>query len=393
MIAIRTGVLFILLCIKLFAITPTVTEMSWENGVSFLRFLEKNKIPLSLFYSLSSEDKESVADITAGTKYQILKDSDNSVAQILIPVTDELQAHIYKAKNNEYKIDFTPIIYETQNRILNIKLERSVSQDIYEYTGSPTLSIAFLSAFKGHGVDFKKINKGDQIVISYTQKVSLGKPFGTPSIEYAMLKTKNKKYTVYKFNDKYYDKDGKQKEVFFLTRPIDNARITSGFSLKRYHPILKKYRAHLGVDYGAPRGTPIKAAGDGRVKFVGNKSGYGKTIIIKHSGEYETLYAHLSGFAKGLKSGQNIKQGRVIGYVGSSGLSTGPHLHFGLYQSQKAINPEKVLKIVKSNLNSKTKDKFKALVAKSDLKIEQILQSESLSSKNEKTIDIIEYQP
>lgn len=387
----RFALLCLLLCFKIFALSPSVSEMTWENGVSFLRFLEKNKIPLSIFYSMSSEDKESVSDITAGTKYQLLKDTDESVLQILIPITDELQVHIFKAQNGVYKIDFIPIIYENTQKTLNIKIERSISQDIFEYTGSPSLAAAFLRAFRGQGVDFRRINRGDHIIVVYTQKERMGRAFGTPSIEYAMLKSRNRVYSVYKFNDKYYDRDGKQQENFFLTRPVDNARITSGFSLKRYHPILKRYRAHLGVDYGAPRGTPVKAAGEGVVKFIGSKSGYGKTIIIRHAGDYETLYAHLNGFAKGLKVGQRVKQGRLIGYVGSSGLSTGPHLHFGLYQSNKAINPERVLKVVKSQLDKKSKQQFAKFVASCDDSLEQIANNSPLSPKYQAFEDLVEY--
>lgn len=387
----RLAALLIILSIKVFALSPSIQELNWENGVSFLRFLEKNKIPLSVFYSLSTEDKESVADITAGTRYEILRLDDGTAQQILIPITDELQAHIFKNSKNEYKIDFIPIIYESKDEILNLKLEKSVSQDIYAHTSSSMLAAAFNNAFRGQGIDFRRINKGDQIIISYTQKYRLGKPFGTPNINYAMLKTKNKTYTTYKFNDKFYDRDGKEQDNFFLTKPVDNARITSRFSLKRFHPVLKKYRAHLGVDYGAARGTPVKAAGDGVIKFIGTKSGYGKTIIIKHASEYETLYAHLNGYAKGLKTGQRVKQGRLIGYVGSSGLSTGPHLHLGLYRNQKAINPESVLKVVKSTLDKSKSEKFKTLVAQSDRKLNEILQSMPLSPKIVPISPIIEY--
>lgn len=388
----RFVALLLFLCIKVLALSPSVQEQSWENGVSFLRFLEKNKISLNLFYSLSSEDKESVADITAGTRYEILRGDDGVAEQILIPITDELEAHIYKS-GSEYKIDFIPIVYESYVKTLNIKLERTISQDIYAHTGSSALAVAFNQAFRGQGVDFKRINKGDTIIINYTQKYRLGRAFGTPVINFAMLKTRQKTYSVYHFNDKFYDRDGKERDSFFLIRPLDNARITSGFSLKRYHPVLKRYRAHLGVDYGAPRGTPVKAAGDGVVKFVGSKSGYGKTIIIKHASEYETLYAHLNGFAKGIKTGQRVKQGKVIGYVGSSGIATGPHLHLGLYLNKKAINPERVLKVVKSQLDKSRSAKFKAVVAAADAKMNEVLASGVLSPKTPPKAPLVEYQP
>ncbi|HIE34579.1 MAG TPA: M23 family metallopeptidase, partial [Campylobacterales bacterium] len=163
---------------------------------------------------------------------------------------------------------------------------------------------------------------------------------------------------------RYYDEKGKEVEGFLLKKPVRNARITSKFTLRRYHPILKKYRAHLGVDFGARKGTPVMAAGSGRVIFVGRKGGYGKTIIIRHSDGYKTLYAHLSKYRKGIKRGKYVKQGQIIGYVGNTGLSTGPHLHFGLYKNNRPINPLSVVKITRSRLYSKKKREFLKLVKK-----------------------------
>ena len=115
----------------------------------------------------------------------------------------------------------------------------------------------------------------------------------------------------------------------FLRTPVRFARISSRFNLRRKHPVLHKVRAHRGVDYAAPVGTPIKAAGAGRIEFLGRKGGYGKTIIIRHTGGvYSTLYAHMNGFAKKLRTGSAVRQGQTIGYVGKTGLATGPHLHY-----------------------------------------------------------------
>ncbi|MCM4450335.1 M23 family metallopeptidase, partial [Escherichia coli] len=126
--------------------------------------------------------------------------------------------------------------------------------------------------------------------------------------------------------------------------------------------ILKRYRAHLGIDYAAPTGTPVKSAGKGVVTFIGTKGGYGNVIQIKHDSGYMTLYAHLSRFAK-IKNGQKVNQGQVIAYVGSTGMSTGPHLHFGVYLNNKAINPASVVKIAKSELSGKAKENFKHIIA------------------------------
>ena len=190
---------------------------------------------------------------------------------------------------------------------------------------------------------------------------------------------------------KFYDKNGKKNDKFLLVRPLTNARITSAFTLKRWHPILQRYRAHLGVDYGAPKGTPIKAAGDGTVKFVGQKSGYGRTVIISHAGGYETLYAHLNGFAKGIRSGLRVKQGTLIAYVGTSGMSTGPHLHFGLYLGGKPINPESAIKVVKNIEDKKESAKFKAVVNRDDELIRQALSNDKEYHKVEFFPNVIDF--
>ncbi len=125
----------------------------------------------------------------------------------------------------------------------------------------------------------------------------------------------------------------------FLRTPVEFTRISSPFNPNRRHPVLNTIRAHKGTDYAAPRGTPIKASGDGKVTLAGRKGGYGNTIIIRHGQTYETLYAHLNAFHRGIRSGVRVKQGQIIGYVGSTGLATGPHLHYEFYVNGSVRNP------------------------------------------------------
>ena len=167
---------------------------------------------------------------------------------------------------------------------------------------------------------------------------------------------------IFLFNDTYYGRDGKELESFLLAKPVVYKRISSYFTTARFHPVLKRYRAHLGVDYAAPTGTPVKSSGNGTVTFIGTQGGYGKVIKIKHASGYTTLYAHLSRFAK-IKTGQKVKQGELIGYVGSTGMSTGPHLHFGVYLNNKAINPLSVVKIAKSELSAQAKAEFRQKIS------------------------------
>ena len=125
----------------------------------------------------------------------------------------------------------------------------------------------------------------------------------------------------------------------FVRSPVDFARISSRFSVGRFHPILNKIRAHQGVDYAAPRGTPIKATGDGKVELAGRRGGYGNTVIIAHGKTYKTLYGHMQGFAKGIHAGSAVKQGQVIGYIGTTGLSTGPHVHYEFQVNGVHVDP------------------------------------------------------
>jgi murein DD-endopeptidase MepM/ murein hydrolase activator NlpD len=195
----------------------------------------------------------------------------------------------------------------------------------------------------------------------YTQKERLGKPFGSPDIKVAMIETGKKKEFIYaderglpymgSCKTVTYDAKGnpvtaeeirrlKRKQRFGM--PLRHVRITSRFTYKRWHPILHRYRPHLGVDFGARRGTPLLAVNAGKVIFSGRKGGYGNVVKIKHRGGYVSLYAHQSRIR--VKKGQQVKKGQVIGYVGSTGRSTGPHLHFGLYKNGRAVDPLKVLK-------------------------------------------------
>ncbi|ARR00132.1 peptidoglycan DD-metalloendopeptidase family protein [Campylobacter porcelli] len=362
-------ILSILAFMNLNAVNVSVEELIWPQGDTFLTFLERHNIPLSIYYNLSGEDKELASELSAGTKFQILRDINDEISQILLPISNEIQIHIFKDINNHYSLDFIPIVYEIEEMILNVQIQDSPYKEIKKATNDEILANAFNKSFNG-SVNFKTLQKGDRLAIIYERKKRLGKYIGEPNIKVAMVETRGKQNYIYKFNDVFYNADGKEIENFLLTRPVPNARISSRFNPKRFHPVLKRYRAHLGVDYAAPRGTKIYAAGDGVVSFVGNKGGYGKTVTIDHSNGYMTLYAHVNGYAKGIKKGKKVKKGQLIAYVGSTGLSTGPHLHFGLYKNGNAINPESVVRIAKSELKKEQKIEFNKLKESLDNQIQ-----------------------
>jgi murein DD-endopeptidase MepM/ murein hydrolase activator NlpD len=185
----------------------------------------------------------------------------------------------------------------------------------------------FSVLYEEHFLDGEKLRNGPILAAEFTNQ---GRTF------------KAVRYTDSNENSNYYTPEGNSMRKAFLRTPVDFARISSHFNLKRKHPILNRIRAHKGTDYAAPTGTPIKAAGDGRVTWAGTKGGYGRTVKIQHGQSYKTLYAHMSRYGKGIKNGVRVKQGQIIGYVGSSGLATGPHLHYEFYFNGEVRNPVSV---------------------------------------------------
>lgn len=371
--------IILLICILFNTLfSAQIEELSWQKGESFLTFLEKNKIPLKLYYDLDKEDQELCSEIQSGNRFFSYTEEDGSLIQALIPVSLDMQIHIYKDSSNEYKFQTLPINYTEKSELIAIPITESISNDIQKATGDVTIAAILNTLFSNSNADFKKMKKGDFIAIEYNQKTYMGKLHGMPEINAAMIQINGKPF--YRFrnskDDKYYDENGVGfTKTYLFQIPLTFTRISSPFTNKRYHPVLKRYRAHLGTDFAAPTGRNIYAASDGKVEFVGTQSGYGKTIIINHQNGYKTLYAHQNGFAKGLRQGQMIKKGTHIGYVGSTGLSSGPHLHLGMYKNNVAIDPMTVLQRPKfEGLDPKEKPIFlantKAIISKFNNQIE-----------------------
>ena len=371
--------IILLICILFNTLfSAQIEELSWQKGESFLTFLEKNKIPLKLYYDLDKEDQELCSEIQSGNRFFSYTEEDGSLIQALIPVSLDMQIHIYKDSSNEYKFQTLPINYTEKSELIAIPITESISNDIQKATGDVTIAAILSSLFSNSNADFKKMKKGDFIAIEYNQKTYMGKLHGMPEINAAMIQINGKPF--YRFrnskDDKYYDENGVGfTKTYLFQIPLTFTRISSPFTNKRYHPVLKRYRAHLGTDFAAPTGRNIYAASDGKVEFVGTQSGYGKTVIINHQNGYKTLYAHQNGFAKGLRQGQMIKKGTHIGYVGSTGLSSGPHLHLGMYKNNVAIDPMTVLQRPKfEGLDPKEKPIFlantKAIISKFNNQIE-----------------------
>jgi murein DD-endopeptidase MepM/ murein hydrolase activator NlpD len=338
-----------------------VEEKKWESQQTLLKFFELNNIPLSVYYNLPREEKNMVEEIRSGATYYILKDEDSSaIKQVLIPISEELQIHILKNSNNKYVLDVKPISYQEREVSVGMLVQKNPYTDIVDNTGSISLAKGFIDAYS-KSINFRKfVRKNDKLAIVYKEKVRLGKTFDEPKILSALIETnRHKNYIFVNKDGRYYNDKGKLLEGFLLERPLKNfKRISSAFTLRRWHPVLKRYRAHHGVDYAARRGTPVYSSGNGKVISVRYRGGYGKTIEIQHEGGYKTLYAHLKSYASGIRVGKYVKKGKFIGRVGTTGLSTGPHLHFGLYKYNRPINPAGVIRIAKKVLRGKNRRIF-----------------------------------
>lgn len=194
-------------------------------------------------------------------------------------------------------------------------------------------------------VDFHQdLRKGDKFTVVYEAFFNEGELIRTGHVLAAEFVNAGKSYRAIYFQDRagrsgYFTPEGKNMRKAFLRSPLEFSRISSGFTTSRFHPVLKEWRAHKGIDYAAPTGTPARATADGTVAFIGKQNGFGNLIILQHQGKYSTAYGHLSGFAKGLRPGSRVAQGSAIGFVGMTGLATGPHLHYEFRVAGVQRNP------------------------------------------------------
>jgi len=327
----------------------------WDRHYTFYQFLKDYKIPVKVYYNLAPTLKREVRHINNGTVFFILKDN-NSFKQALIPLNSKQQLQIIK-KNNKYVTKIVPIIYDTATKKVSVTINRYLSYDIYKATGSNLLTQKLINIFSDK-INFKAIPKGTVINAVYEEKSRFGK---IKDIKILFASVKNRYYSYMAFlnpNDgRYYDEHAKSLKGMFLQTPLRYKRISSYFGM-RFHPILHKWRMHDGIDYVNRIGTPVHSVADGKVIYKGWVKGYGRVVKIRHKNGYITLYAHLHGWPRGIYNGKWVKQGQTIGYLGNSGLSTGPHLHFGVMHYGRWINPLKIKNSARITLWGKARKKY-----------------------------------
>ena len=271
----------------------------------------------------------------------------------------------FRAEQRAKKLDRVPV-----------RAEGTIDSSLYiagRDAGVPPVIIARMIRLLSWDVDFQRdIRDGDTFEVMYERVFDkAGKPVYDGAVTYAAMTLSGKRINIYRYelddgSVDYFDENGKASRKALMRTPIDGARMSSTFG-KRKHPILGYTRMHKGVDFAAPTGTPIYAAGNGTVAFAGRHGGYGNYIKIRHNGTFETAYAHMKGFARGIRTGERVEQGQIIGYVGTTGRSTGPHLHYEVLNGGKQVNPLRVKMPTGRSLEGKALAKFLEFRDKQDV--------------------------
>ena len=327
------------------AAQPNHREVTVARGDTLSTLFAKVGLPANAVHEVLASNKQAkqFSQLKHGQVLQIELNADGQLASLHSKVSDLETIRLTKSANGyAFNREVTKPVVRSAYIHGTIKSSLSASAQRAGLSHNMTMDMANIF---GYDIDFAQdIRQGDEFDVIYEQKVIDGKVVGNGNILSARFTNRGKSYSAVRYTNKqgttsYYTADGNSMRKAFIRTPVDFARISSRFSAGRKHPILNKIRAHKGVDYAAPRGTPIKAAGDGKVLLAGRRGGYGNTVIIQHGNTYQTLYGHMQGFAKGVKTGGTVKQGQVIGYIGTTGLSTGPHLHYEFQVNGVHVDP------------------------------------------------------
>jgi len=280
-----------------------------------------------------NEQTRKLRYIQPGDEIRLLLDQQRQLRQM--KYIEDITRTLLIQRNEEQT--FTSQIINYQLDAFPVYREGVIDSSLFEAAANadiPEDVIMDLVAIFGWDIDFSlDIRSGDRFGIVYEELYKDDVKIRNGRILSAEFINDGKTYRATYYKDPsgdsdYYAPDGKSMRKAFLRSPVKFSRISSRFSNNRWHPVLSKWRSHKGVDYAAARGTPVRASGDGKIIFAGTKGGYGRLIVIRHGGRYTTAYGHLHRYAKGARVGKKVKQGQIIGYVGSSGLATGPHLHY-----------------------------------------------------------------
>lgn len=325
-----------------------VENFTVKRGDFFGSILNRIGVSANEVYNISQASKNvfDVRKIKLGDDYRILREKDSlKTPAFMIYDQDNLTSVVISLKDSLYAKEYTKQL-ERNLKVGRATISTSLWNDVQK-AGIPALMALKLSDVYDCTIDFFGLQNGDSFIVLYDELTYNGEYMGLGDIYMAEFTHVGKVYKAYRFaqgqaKSQFWNEEGGSMKKAFLKAPLNFTRISSRFTYARRHPILKIVRPHTGVDYAAPSGTPVVALGEGVVIHRGWAGGGGHTVKIKHPGNYVTSYMHLRGYAKGLKKGSRVAQGELIGYVGSTGLSTGPHLDFRVYKNGKPIDPLKM---------------------------------------------------
>ena len=342
-----------------------------KNGQFFSTLMMKLGLDAQQAYdlTLACKDVFDVKSLRVGNSYKAYYETSlkylvydqNRTTSVIFDCTPPYEVRLYEK----------PVIVE--QKYADVTINSSLWVDMRDAGVSPNLILS-LSDIYAWTVDFFGLQKGDRFRVLYDEKSCDGEVVSVDTVRYAVFSHNGHDLPAIMYNQMdggniYWNEKGESMRKAFLKAPLKFSRISSGFSYSRKHPVTRKVQPHTGIDYAAPKGTPVMTIGDGVVTSVKYEGAGGKTIRIRHNSIYSTAYLHLSGYAKGLKVGQRVRQGEVIGYVGSTGRSTGPHLDFRVWKNGTPINPLKMesppaepIKETQVKMFKQTGEKYKAQI-------------------------------
>ena len=340
----------------------TKGKVRWNQFLA--EILEEHNVSHQDLHTLSKVSKNvyDVRKLKAGAEYTIIHDRDSLMS---------VRQFVFEPSLTEYVIyNFVDSIYaelrqkpmEVVERTLVVKINSSMYESILEQNSSPILVNRLVDVFAWQ-VDFFRIAKGDKLKVVFEEQLVDGEISDIGEIKAAYFEHWGKEYYAIPFANKekidFFDEEGKSLRKTFLRAPLNFSRISSRYSPRRFHPVQKRYKAHLGTDYAAPTGTPIRTVGDGVVLEAKYHGGNGNYVKIKHNSNYTTQYLHMSKIAKGIRPGVSVKQGKTIGYVGKSGLANGPHLCFRFWKNGRQVDALKVDLPASDGVDSHNLEAFK----------------------------------
>ena len=290
----------------------------------------------------SKDTKKLLTALKPGQTFSFHKDGET--LQQLLYQKNQLESHLLTLTDKSYVSERFLKTLTPYSKYIEGTINSSLFLSAKKAGLSESMTMELANIF-GWDIDFVlDIRNGDQFRVIYEEMYLDGEKVKDGNIIAAEFVNQGKTFTAIRFETSdrgvsYFTPDGDSMRKAFLRSPISFARISSHFNLRRKHPVLHTIRAHKGTDYAAATGTPIKVTGNGKVVYRGWKGGYGRVVIVQHGQKYRTLYAHMSKYRRGVNVGSRVKQGQVIGYVGKSGLATGPHLHYEFYKNGSVRNP------------------------------------------------------